>query len=403
MSMHLREHYGYSIPQIQFDALLDLCDRAITGTEHKGEQCRYCGEVISLDEAQDHLGNHMETLALFVLPKIDDIEEEIAPENSIQAELRDSKSGTKDARSEKSNLSISVSRSPTTNISFFTDALPVDEMDVVSKFAAWSVEEDESNPTNVRGNTGHEESPAMTNVETAGPQKENQAKSIDEASLISHDPSSTYDRKGTPPFAFRIEDIAENPLITPRTTRGSWKPPLIPGGSYSLGTGTSNLYGYCDGRQMSWLSQLPHGTRVYKRYSTYYTEGSGFWILKGDGRAPPLDEDWHKLRFDTYDNRGSSYLTNAGQLSTLHVQPHDGGWAHMLLPDIYHSRTPATRECPGGLTGELPIFLALVAFSTSRENLQGVFSYAFEDGLWGTHNWQTPRRSPDNPQNSSRS
>jgi hypothetical protein len=123
----------------------------------------------------------------------------------------------------------------------------------------------------------------------------------------------------------------------------------------------------------------------------YYAEGSGFWVLKGDGRAPPSDDDWHKLRFDTYDSRGSSYLTNAGQLSTLHVQPYSEHWAHLLLPDIYHSRTLATREQPGGLTGELPIFLGLMAFTTTQENLQGVLPYTFSGGRWITHNWQTTR------------
>jgi hypothetical protein len=128
---------------------------------------------------------------------------------------------------------------------------------------------------------------------------------------------------------------------------------------------------------------------VYKQFSMYYAEGSGFWVLRGDGRTPPPDDDWHKLRFD--DNRGSSYLTNAGQLSTLHVQPSTGQWASQLLPDIYHSRTPATREQPGGLTGELPIFLGLMAFTTTRENLQGVLPYTFSGGRWTTHTWQAPR------------
>jgi hypothetical protein len=372
MSVHLREHYGHSIPQLQFDALLELCDRAVSGTEHKGEHCRFCGEVISLDEAQDHLGNHMEMLALFILPKNDDIEEEVAPENSIQAELSDSKSGTKYGKSEESSLSISAPEIPKSNIPSFTDALPVDEMDIVSKFAAWSVD-----------------------VDTADPPKEDQAKSINRAFQIHHVPSSTYGSNGTPSFVFRIEEIAEHPGITPRTTRGSWRPPINPGWSYSLGTGLSNSYGYCDGHQISWLSQLPHGASVYKQYSTYYAEGSGFWILRGDGRAPPPDDDWHELRFDTYDNRGSSYLTNAGQLSTLHVQPVRSSlnWAALLFPEIYHSRTPATPECPGGLTGELPIFLALVAFTTSRENLQDVLPYTFKNGRWNTHTWQQPRRS----------
>jgi hypothetical protein len=124
----------------------------------------------------------------------------------------------------------------------------------------------------------------------------------------------------------------------------------------------------------------------------YYAEGSGFWVLKGDGRTPPPDDDWHKLRFDTYDNRGSSYLTNAGQLSTLHVQPYTEQWASLLLPDIYHSRTAATPELPGGLTGELPIFLGLMAFTTTREYLQGVLPRTFSADRWlATHNWQAPR------------
>jgi hypothetical protein len=397
MSVHLREHYGNSIPQLRFDALLDLCDRAMPDTEHKGEHCRFCGEVISLSEAQHHLGRHMETLALFVLSSNDDIEEEVVSGNPIQAESSDSESGTKDRISEKSSLGISATGSLKINIPFSTNPIFAARKENALAYATQSVE-------GIRRTIGPEESSAMTKVDTAGPPKEDQTKSINRASQIHHVPSSTYGSTRTPSFAFRIEEIAEHPHIAPRTTEtGSWKPPLIPGGSYSLGTGTSNLYGCCNGHQISWLPRLPHGNRVYKQYSTYYAEGSGFWILKGDGRAPPPDEDWHKLRFDTHDNRGSSYLTNAGQLSTLHVQPYAGGWAHMLLPDIYHSRTPATRECPGGLTGELPIFLALVAFTTTAENLQGVLPYTFSGGRWGVHNWQAPRRSPDNPQNSSRS
>jgi hypothetical protein len=123
----------------------------------------------------------------------------------------------------------------------------------------------------------------------------------------------------------------------------------------------------------------------------YYSEGSGFWVLRGDGRAPPDDDDWHKLRFDTYDGRGLSYLTNAGQLSRLYVQPNPQDWADLLLPDIYHSRIPATPQRPGGLVGELPIFLGLMAFTMTPEHLQGGLPYTFVDGYWRTHPWQAPR------------
>jgi hypothetical protein len=65
----------------------------------------------------------------------------------------------------------------------------------------------------------------------------------------------------------------------------------------------------------------------------------------------------------------------------------------MLLPDIYHTtvRTGDTRY--GGIIGELPIFLALIAFSTSREYLPNVLPRVFNGGSWIVHPYQQPSKS----------
>lgn len=124
----------------------------------------------------------------------------------------------------------------------------------------------------------------------------------------------------------------------------------------------------------------------------YYSEGTGFWVLRGDARDPPAGDEWHKLCFESYDSKSTSYLTNAGTISTLRVQPSQSPyWAHFLLPDIYHTRDIATRERPGGLVGDLPIFLGLMAFTTTREKIAGVLPCAFSNGNWKLHSWPEAR------------
>jgi hypothetical protein len=56
----------------------------------------------------------------------------------------------------------------------------------------------------------------------------------------------------------------------------------------------------------------------------------------------------------------------------------------MLLPDIYHV-PPYRHEGFGGLTGDLPIFLALIAFSMSPRRLATEIPELMEDGEWKTH------------------
>jgi hypothetical protein len=122
----------------------------------------------------------------------------------------------------------------------------------------------------------------------------------------------------------------------------------------------------------------------------YYIDGVGFSVLKGDARQMPGDDCWHPLQFAFYDDRTlSSYLTNAGQSKTLYRQPIDRRWADLILPTINHTSKIAESANHGGVIGELPIFLALIAFSTSRNYLPGVLPHLFAQGVWQpTHAWR---------------
>ncbi|KAF1937759.1 hypothetical protein EJ02DRAFT_47627 [Clathrospora elynae] len=199
-----------------------------------------------------------------------------------------------------------------------------------------------------------------------------------------------------PSFIFQIDEIGENVnALAHHDEYGNWKPSTDAGANQNLypRVGTSGRHWFCNGQRIREISQRPAGAQLYKSYSAYYVGGVGFWFLQGDARTFQPSNVFHKLQFGYYNNLDfSSYLTNAGQYSTLRCQPHDRRWAHMLLPTIYHSDTPTTNPDYGGVVGELPIFLALMAFSTSREELPSILPHMFTGGSWApTHQWQRDR------------
>jgi hypothetical protein len=159
---------------------------------------------------------------------------------------------------------------------------------------------------------------------------------------------------------------------------------------FTAGVGVSGKQWFCDSERIFEVTSRPHEAQLYKTYSVYYIGGVGFSILSGDARKAPDDDDWHPLQFAYYNEEDySSYLTNAGQAQTLRLQPQDRNWANLLLPTTNHTHTPSTHVNYGGVVGELPIFLALLAFTTSREYLPNVLPRLFIDGAWVTsHSWQ---------------
>lgn len=66
---------------------------------------------------------------------------------------------------------------------------------------------------------------------------------------------------------------------------------------------------------------------------------------------------------------------------TLSYHRSDQAWAKILLPDIYHGgRTADTRY--GGLKGDLPIILGLVAFSIQQDQLVQWLPYMMVNSVW---------------------
>lgn len=201
------------------------------------------------------------------------------------------------------------------------------------------------------------------------------------------------------PFFFQVDEIGESTAAYSHyDLSGTWVPSTDPGANVNIpaGVGTSRHVSgrqWFFNRQIIEVPQRPPNALLYKTYSVYYVGGAGFYILRGDARNPPNDDVFHKLQFGRLHNDNnddfSSYLTNAGQYCTLRVQPRDPRWARMLLPTIYHSHQPTSSADYGGLIGELPIFLALMAFTTSRELVSSVLPHMFIGGSWvQEHPWQ---------------
>ena len=89
MSAHLRERFGDSTSEARLSILVDLCDRQIDLSESGSEACLLCHEEIDLSRIHDHVGAHMEDIALFVLPIFDQGEgsdEAPSSEHAVKAE-----------------------------------------------------------------------------------------------------------------------------------------------------------------------------------------------------------------------------------------------------------------------------------------------------------------------------
>lgn len=142
---------------------------------------------------------------------------------------------------------------------------------------------------------------------------------------------------------------------------------------------------YCDGENLKPQRELPLGYSAHHTFSMYYCNGYGFWLLNGDATDDPRSETWRPLNFE-HDNRNySSYLTNAGQQSTLRCQRNDQRWPRMLLPDIYQVHSADIPLHYGGLKGDLGILLALIAFSMGRDDLKRYLGRMFINGVWQVH------------------
>jgi hypothetical protein len=136
----------------------------------------------------------------------------------------------------------------------------------------------------------------------------------------------------------------------------------------------------------------PAHSSHYKTFSTIYSAGHGFHILEGDANSSVNGNSWHDLWFDWNDQTLASALTNAGSQRALRVHDPHAWWPHNLLPNIYHGPAYVAKGF-GGLTGELAIFLALIAMSMEPEMLLNELPRLTQSGQWGAHGCPHGRQS----------
>jgi hypothetical protein len=200
-----------------------------------------------------------------------------------------------------------------------------------------------------------------------------------------------------PQFIFRIDEIRErSDAPASIDNEGNWIPIAVTGWNERKGAGhgISHQWYWCDGSKIRLMRNYtpPDGARPYSTFSMFYSGGHGFWVLRGDATSPPEGDAWHRLLFEHNQQDYSSAVTNAGTHATLQVQRPDAKWPRMLLPDIYHG-TAYSNPGYGGLTGDLPIFLSLLAFSMSPGKLATDLPAMMKDGDWKAHHNQSGRES----------
>ena len=152
-----------------------------------------------------------------------------------------------------------------------------------------------------------------------------------------------------------------------------------------VGGGVSYTWWYCNGQTIQhWGNSTPPNASHYSVFSTYFHDGHGFWVLRGEATNPPTEEAWHQLQFLHDPTDHSSSLTNAGTHAALRCHKSNNLWHGMLLPDIYHGPVYDYAGY-GGLTGDLPIFLSLLALSMDASRLQQMLPLLMNNGTWQVH------------------
>ncbi|TKA72590.1 hypothetical protein B0A49_03443 [Cryomyces minteri] len=228
-----------------------------------------------------------------------------------------------------------------------------------------------------------------------------------------------------PPFAFRIDGMQQDPAKEPRydPSCNLWVPPKAKG--WNVASQHAPALFYCDGQTASRQSATSWSFRgrPYSTYSMYHYSGI-FWVVNydairhqvGDGLHNPRDEnenddndsdpeaeeddsgdsysnaegddatpltDWRRLRFDYWGD--VSIASVAGAEDRLRVQRNDQAWVRALLPEGYHAERPESQTSElqrGGLIGDLPIIISLLAYSMPETSVPYRLPEMFRNGRW---------------------
>ncbi|RDW88268.1 hypothetical protein BP6252_00300 [Coleophoma cylindrospora] len=95
----------------------------------------------------------------------------------------------------------------------------------------------------------------------------------------------------------------------------------------------------------------------------------------------PVQYGWHPLSFTHCTRENISYALQAGDRDTV-IARH-ASWIGQVIPEAYRPHDSGPDE--GGLSGYLPLIVALVAFSCTSNNLSHVL---LQDQCWRNYTWR---------------
>ena len=208
-------------------------------------------------------------------------------------------------------------------------------------------------------------------------------------------------------FWFSIDVIQPNNDFDQRYDEDNqWLPPRPRGSNVLYPANTHGRYYEYRNRRVH-LGDRPRSQEAahYKTFSFYHNRGV-FWIYPSDARQKVGDgtgnlrihgddtendsngsssedngtdqnmnqADWTSLSFQwpmSLDNTGLSYATVRARRATIYTQRPNQHWVQQLLPSAYHAPPERYNTVPGqgGLVGELPIMIALIAFSVRPDQV----------------------------------
>ncbi|KAF2140205.1 uncharacterized protein K452DRAFT_309982 [Aplosporella prunicola CBS 121167] len=201
-----------------------------------------------------------------------------------------------------------------------------------------------------------------------------------------------------PSFYFRVISIQETPESVPRSLgQGIWFPPAHTGSSQA----TLPQWFYYDGTAVIAAATIPPGLYEYGTYSVYYDD-SKFWAVPYNVLQIPVatgeNYDWNRVMFSHGEVDGTaSRVTLGGEHWQLGPQHHQHQqWIRMLFPENHHpdpSMNPPNYSSYGGLSGDLPLVLALIAFSIEPQYIYHAFQHCLTNHSWQAHQYRHGRRN----------
>ncbi|KAK0934736.1 hypothetical protein LTR29_013667 [Friedmanniomyces endolithicus] len=183
--------------------------------------------------------------------------------------------------------------------------------------------------------------------------------------------------------------MAPNPAARPRIfPNNRWKPPKKLGNNWKWPATTY----YHDGQNTTvHLGRLPATAQRFKQYSVYH-DHAYIWAVDldaslekvGDGRDDSADRveaeverregevdnpDWSTLTFYEL----SQYRSYAGlglELQHLRLRSSTQIWPDQILPDTYRATQSTPHQGYGGLVGDLPLLISLMALALPSSFVQ---------------------------------